>query len=210
MRLDRLVQTLRRLRHVVLVHGAGSGPWIWDGWRGELADFDVEAVDLQRGLAVDRASMADYAAQIPAADAVVGWSLGGLAAMIAAQERPPRRLALLEPSAPAEVQGRDDAVTPRAGTFDPQEVYGPFPPGVAARPESLLARDERKRGISVPSLPCPALVVYGDEFAEERGRVLARYYGADELHFPGLDHWGLVFDGGVAAAVADYLSRSAA
>ena len=63
-----------------------------------------------------------------------------------------------------------------------------------ARPESSLARAERKRGISIPSLPCPALVAYGDEFAEERGHALAAHYGAEELHLPGLDHWGLVLD----------------
>jgi hypothetical protein len=73
-----------------------------------------------------------------------------------------------------------------------------------ARPESLLARGERKRGISVPSLPCPALVVYGDQLAEERGRRLAAHYGADELAFPGLDHWGLVLD----ERVRDRLRRS--
>jgi pimeloyl-ACP methyl ester carboxylesterase len=168
----------------------------------------VDAVDLQAGLDVGRARMADYAAQVPAADAVVGWSLGGLAAMLAAQERPPGRLVLLEPSPPAEVQGRDESVVPRAGTFDPEEVYGSFPAGLAARPESTWARDERKRGISIPRLACPALVVYGDEFGEERGRAVAARYGAEEASFPGLDHWGLVLDPRVPAAVRDYLSRS--
>jgi hypothetical protein len=102
------------------------------------------------------------------------------------------------------VQGFDESVELRAGTFDPEETYGAFPPGMRARPESLLARAERKRGISVPELPCPALVVYGDEFPEERGRALAARYGAEELAFPGLDHWGLVLD----ERVRDYLSRS--
>jgi hypothetical protein len=74
-----------------------------------------------------------------------------------------------------------------------------------ARLESLLARAERKRGVSVPSLPCPALVVSGDEFPEDRGRQLAAYYGADELAFPGLDHWGLVLDARVPEALAERL-----
>lgn len=152
--------------------------------------------------------MADYAARIPAADAVVGWSLGGLAAMLAAQARPPGRLVLLEPSPPAELQGRDESVEPRAGTFDPEDVYGPFPPGIRARPESLRARDERKRGISVPGLPCPTLVGYGDEFPDDRGRAVAAHYGTDEAYFPSLDHWGLVLDARVRVAVRDYLSRS--
>jgi hypothetical protein len=56
----------------------------------------------------------------------------------------------------------------------------------------------------VPELPCPALVVYGDEFAEERGHALAARYGAEERAFPGLDHWDLVLD----ERVRGYLSGS--
>jgi len=56
-------------------------------------------------------------------------------------------------------------------------VYGSFPSDMRARPESLFARAERKRGISVPSLPCPSLVIYGDEFREECGLTLVSLYG---------------------------------
>jgi pimeloyl-ACP methyl ester carboxylesterase len=190
------------------VHGAGSGPWIYEDWGGV-------ALDLQVGLDVARASMRDYADAIVRAApaepfALVGWSLGGLAVMLAAERARPQRLVLLEPSPPMEVQGADESVRPESGTFDPEQVYGAFPPGVRARLESSLARAERKRGISVPSLPCPTLVVYGDEFAEERGRAVARRYGAEELCVPGLDHWGLVLDPRVRAAVRGYLSRSTA
>jgi pimeloyl-ACP methyl ester carboxylesterase len=137
-----------------------------------------------------------------------GWSSGGLAAMMAARQAEADLLILLESSPPGEVQGFDDTVPLEPGTFDPEETYGAFPPGMPARPESSLARAERKRGISIPSLPCPALVVYGDDFAEERGRRLAAYYRAEELHLPGLDHWGLVRDERVPEALAAYLSRS--
>ena len=113
---------------------------------------------------------------------------------------------LLEASPPAEVQGFDEATPVRPGTFDPEETYGPFPPGLRARPESSLARAERKRGISVPALPCPALVVSGDSFPEERGRALAGRYGAEELRFPGLDHWDLVLDGRVREVLAGHPS----
>ncbi len=73
--------------------------------------------------------------------------------------------------------------------FDPEGVYGPFP--VRARPESTLARAERKRGISVPSLPYPTLVVTGDDFREERGAVAA-HYAAEQLDLGGRNHWELV------------------
>jgi hypothetical protein len=75
-----------------------------------------------------------------------------------------------------------------------------------ARPESSLARAERKRGISVPSLPCPSLAVYGETFAQDRGRAVARLYGSAELYLSGLDHWQIVLDPqvpGVAAFLLD-------
>jgi pimeloyl-ACP methyl ester carboxylesterase len=198
-------------RSLLLAHGAGSGPWVFDGWADAFPQLAVEAVDLMAGLNVAEASMSNYAAEIvraaewlPRPVALCGWSSGGLAAMMAARQAEADLLILLEASAPGEVQGFDESIELRAGTFDPEETYGAFPPGMQARPESLLARAERKRGISVPELPCPALVVYGDEFPEERGRALAARYGAAELALPGLDHWDLVLD----ERVRDYLSRS--
>ena len=184
-----------------MAHGAGSGPWVFDGWPNAFPGMDVAAVDLQAGLNLAEASMTNYAAVVaratewlPRPVAICGWSSGGLAAMMAARQAEADLLVLLEASPPGEVQGFDESVPVEPGTFDPEETYGAFPPGMRARPESSLARAERKRGISVPALPCPALVVYGDEFAQERGRRLASYYGAEELAFPGLDHWGLVLD----------------
>ncbi|MGH3005350.1 MAG: hypothetical protein ACRDOS_05515, partial [Gaiellaceae bacterium] len=64
------------------------------------------------------------------------------------------------------------------------------------------ARDERKRGLSVPSLPCPSLVVYGKDFPDERGARIAGLYGSDQLAFDDLDHWGLVLDQRVPEALA--------
>lgn len=159
--------------------------------------------------------MSNYAAVLyrtaellPRPRVVCGWSMGGLVAMLAAGRAAAERLILLEPSPPAEVQGTDPSTEPVEGTFDPEQEYGPFPSGTAKRPESLLARAERKRGISVPALPCPALVVYGDEFAAERGRSIGERYGATEAYLPGLDHWGLVLDSRGREAAARWLSGS--
>ena len=61
-----------------LVHGAWGGGWCWDLVRAELEarghvvhtpDLPCEDVD---------AGVEEYAAAVPAADVVVGWSLGGL------------------------------------------------------------------------------------------------------------------------------------
>ena len=188
----------------LLVHGAGSGPWIWEGWDGEL-------IDLHAGLAVSRASMLNYEAAVvarglllPRPLVVVGWSMGGLAALMAARRLLPDRLVLLEPSPPAEVQGVDLSVTPREGTYDAEQEYGSFPQGVRARPESVLARDERKRGVSVPDLPCPTLVVHGDKFPDERGREIAQRYGAEAAYVEG-SHWDLVRGKKARAAAVEWV-----
>ena len=209
-RRDGRVQTLRSL---ILVHGAGSGPWVFEGWKPAFAGLQLEAVDLHAGLNVAEAAMSNYAAvvaraadSLPRPVALCGWSMGGLAAMLAARQAGAERLVALEPSPPGEVQGFDAGVPLETGTFDPEQAYGPFPSGVRARPESRLARSERKRGVSLAALPCPTLVVHGDGFAEERGRAVARFYCAGERSFPGLDHWGLVREGRVASAVAAWLA----
>ena len=139
--------------------------------------------------------------------ALLGWSMGGLVAMMAAHRVEPDALVLLEPSPAGESSAFDERVAPAEGTYDPEETYGPFPPGVRSRPESALARAERKRGISVPSLSSRTLVVYGDEYAEERGLGVARCYAADDLHLDGLDHWGLVRDPAPRVPIAEWLSR---
>jgi pimeloyl-ACP methyl ester carboxylesterase len=174
--------------------------------------LSVLAVDLQAGLEVSGASMSDYADRVattasglPQPVAACGWSMGGLVVLLAAERARLHSVVLIEASPPGEVQGFDPDAAAVDGTFDPQAVYGPFPDGVPARPESSLARAERKRGISVPTLPCPSLVIYGDQFRDERGRALARFYGSEEREFQGLDHWDLVRDHRVRAAVAAFL-----
>jgi pimeloyl-ACP methyl ester carboxylesterase len=175
----------------------------------------VAAPDLQQGIDVATASMDDYAervvrvaAELPRPVSICGWSMGGLVAMLAARtpRARPHSLILIEPSPPLEVQGSLPDGLPRTdGTFDPRVVYGPFPPGVKTRPESSRARQDRKRGISVPSLPCPSLVIYGDEFHIDRGVEIARVYGSQTLHFPGLSHWDLVLARDVRDAIGHYL-----
>jgi pimeloyl-ACP methyl ester carboxylesterase len=173
-----------------------AGPWIYEGWVNDFPTLYVATVDLHEGLDVSRASMDDYAERVvamaaiaPQPAALCGWSMGGLAVLQAAGRVQPHSVIVLEPSAPAEIAGWDLDVQLTEGTFDPEAVYGPFPGEVPGRPESSLARAERKRGISVPSLPCASLVIYGDEFRDERGVAVARLYGASEHHFSGLDHW---------------------
>lgn len=205
-----------RSASLLLIHGAASGPWVFRDWPASFPDAIVWAVDLQEGADVGTASMRDYAGRVEAAAvqlprplALCGWSMGGLVALMAAEGVQPAGLVLLEPSPPAEVQGSDPGSVLTTGTFSGEEAYGAFPPGVASRPESALARAERKRGIPVPAIPCPSLVVYGDEFADTRGRPVARLYGSEEAYFPGFDHWDLVLSPRVRDRIASFLSHLA-
>ena len=204
-----------RAASLVLVHGGGSGPWVFDDWPSSFPGVRVSAVDLQAGLDVATASMSDYAQRVieaahalPAPVSVCGWSMGGLVVLHAADRMRPHSVIVIEPSPPGEIQGFDPNVEPSAGTVDPQAVYGIFPAGVPTRPESAFARAERKRGIAVPRVPCRSLVVYGDEFPEERGVRVARLYGSEERFFPGLDHWSLVRDPRVRDAIAEFVGVS--
>jgi pimeloyl-ACP methyl ester carboxylesterase len=193
---------------VVALHGAGSGPWVFADWR--LPGHELEAIDLHAGLNVAAASMWNYeAVAARACDgierpfALLGWSMGGLVAMLAARRVEPDALVLLEPSPPGESANGE---VPDEGLYDPEDAYGPFPDGMRARPESRYARAEREHGIPVASVPERTLVVSGDEFAEARGAAVARRYGAAELHVDGLDHWGLVLDPGVQEEIAAWLA----
>ncbi len=200
----------RGIASVVSVHGAGSGPEIFAPWSDVFPDSVTRSIDLHERLDVSRASMLHFANAVVREGrkanrpvAVVAWSMGGLAAMMAASELELACLVLLEPSASEEIQGRHPDVPLDTGTFDPELVYGEFP-----RPESSLARAERKRGISVPGLGCPSLLIYGREFAEERGRRLAAFYGSDELSFPDLSHFDLVRNAEVRRASSPAISGS--
>src|SRR5215207_4159938 len=120
-------------RTVLLVHGAGNGPWIFEGWADTFPTSTLHMVDLQHDVHIPRASMNQYSQAIGRAArdlarplAIVAWSMGGLAAMMQAETLGPMCLVMLEPSAPAEVQGwhRTSSIDD-PGTFDPEAAYGP-------------------------------------------------------------------------------------
>jgi len=103
-----------------MVHGAFGGGWMFDDFRSpfERAGYAVLTPDLP-GHAPDEArgavrgrSMADYAGAVarlcaaqPAPPILIGHSLGGLVAQMAATKTPVKALILLAPSAPWGVTG---------------------------------------------------------------------------------------------------------
>ncbi len=162
---------------------------------------------LRENLDIGTARMHGYAAakRLSQPVALCGWSMGGLVVLQAAPTVNPHSVILLEPSPPAEIQGLYPDVPLHEGTFDPEEAYGRFPPGQTSRPESLLARAERKRDVSIPEIASRSFVIYGKSFPEEQGRRIAALFGSEEAYFPGLDHWALVPDPGVRGTIAEFL-----
>lgn len=122
---------------MLLAHGAGSGPWVFDSWHASFLDISTDAVDLQAGLDVAMASHDDYAdlvveaaRRLPEPVALCGWSMGGLVVLQAAQRVRPHTVVLIEASPPGEVQGFSPNVELGYRTFDPEVVYGRFPSGI--------------------------------------------------------------------------------
>ena len=98
---------------LVMIHGAFCGGWCFDGFRlpFEAAGYETVALDLpghgaaERGAAVAGKSLGDYARAVaswidacPSPPVLVGHSMGGLVAQLAAARRPVAGLILMAPS----------------------------------------------------------------------------------------------------------------
>ena len=97
----------------MLVHGAGSGPWVFERWGAALPGMEVATIDLHDDLDVACSSMQDYADSLIEACIglrpplfVCGWSMGGLVALMACPSLELAGLILLEPSPPDFLQER--------------------------------------------------------------------------------------------------------
>jgi pimeloyl-ACP methyl ester carboxylesterase len=164
--------------------------------------------------------MADYADDVVtlldtwpsnARPILMGWSMGGLVAMIAATRAPAAAVIGLAPSTPSRTVNQ--SLPLRSGQFDASE-YGITTRDPAHQPampdldheervialsslgnESRYARDERARGVIIESLPCRLLIVTGTADIQWPG---SRYEGlhisAQNLSIEGASHWGLVLN----------------
>ncbi len=196
-----------------MVHGAFCGGWVFDAFRApfEAAGHSVVAPDLPgRGdEAVAGLSMADYAravretvAAMAAPPILIGHSLGGLAAQMAAQDLALKGLILLAPSAPWGVMGSS---LEEAGAAFSLYALGPYwmqavsPDRAMARAHLLdrLAPEQRR---AAAARLCPesgralfeALNWWLDPMATTtvspariRAPVLGVAGGVDPLHPPG-------------------------
>ena len=190
-----------------------------------VQEDDVSA-SLVDSPAVIRTSMGDYVSdvralvgQIAQRPVLVGWSMGGLIAMMVASTGDAGACVALATSTPT--RRVDSSITLRTGVFGPEE-YGvtsfdpkdqPGMPDLDLEErsialasnglESRLARDERKAGIVIESISCPLLIVTGTKDKQwPRERYDGLWLEAEYLSIEGASHLGLVLSGrSVSAAV---------
>ena len=217
----------------VLVHGAANSARVWTYWQRELAagGHPSYAIDLRGHGASDtidlsHTTMHDYADDVVSLirelgepPVLMGWSMGGLVAMLAARKEPVRAIVGLAPSTPA--RERDASKPLREGTFGAEE-YGitDFDPAHEQPAmfdldseeralaigslcnESRYARDERAAGVVVESLPCPLLVITSTADTQwPRSRYDGMHLPAEDFSVDGASHWGLVLNRRVLANV---------
>ena len=163
---------------IVMVHGAFCGGWAFDRFRApfEAAGHQVITPDLRghtpgaRSASVIGVSMADYAADIaaicaelPEPPVLLGHSMGGLVAQLAAKRAPIEALVLLAPSPPWGVAGSsiEEAVTAfgvqmmgsfSSGALDPDRslmrLYS-LDRMLEAEREAIIAKLGRESGLAV-------------------------------------------------------------
>ena len=135
---------------IVMAHGAFCGGWAFEHFRKpfEAAGFAVLAPDLRgHGAndppgAVAGLSMSDYAADLaalceglPEPPVLLGHSMGGLVAQLAARKAKVRALVLLAPSPPWGVTGSS---LEEAATAFGVQMLGPFSSGALAPDRGLM------------------------------------------------------------------------
>jgi pimeloyl-ACP methyl ester carboxylesterase len=208
---------------IVLVHGAANSAGVWVFWQRALAErgWASYAVDLRghgRSDRIDLSSttMADYAHDVQAVieglarkPVVMGWSMGGLVALMVAAASDATACVALAPSVPSRT--RDVSALMRRGEFG-ADFYGitsddpadqPAMPDLdreertialtSCGPESQLARDDRKAGIMIESIPCPLLIVTGmGDVTYPRSKYDGLWLPAEHIDVEGASHWGLV------------------
>src|SRR2546422_11671929 len=143
---------------LILVHGSVNSARVWTFWQHELVrrGWSSYAVDLRghgrnEPLDLSDTRMADYvedvvtfAGELRRAPILVGWSMGGLVAIMAAGECQALACVGLAPSTPA--RHRDPSVTLGTGVFGPEE-YGIVDRDPDRQPTMLdLDREERQIG----------------------------------------------------------------
>ena len=206
----------------VFVHGAGGGAWEWAIWQRVFTAYgwSVVARDLQpaqSGLA--QTHLQDYAQQVedwaraesnrkqdePRRIVLVGASLGGLLALIAAPRIAPAALVLVNPLPPADIEPQCEPrqlpdIVPWGSARSFASTYRAMADADDAarrfafrrwRDESGAVLREASIGVVVEATACPVLVVASELDADvpvATSRALAAASGASFRLLRGANH----------------------
>lgn len=202
---------------VLFVHGAGAGAWEWNIWQRvfRAQGWRTHAVELEprvEGLAATR--LDDYAAQVASSAAIltpppvlIGASLGGLLALIAASRVAPLALALINPVPPADLPfdmsaHRHTDIVPWGSRRSLGSTQRAMPDADAAarlyalrhwRDESGAVLRDAGAGVFVAQPPCPTLVLASEHDADvpfQTSRALAVRCNAEFHLLRGASHVG--------------------
>jgi pimeloyl-ACP methyl ester carboxylesterase len=201
-------------RTALLLHGAGGGGWEWCRWQRvfEEAGWRVRAPDLVPAVAgLECTRLDDYRAQVEASgagcDALIGASLGGLLALLAAPHLAPRALVLVNPLPPAPWHaglpertwpdvvpwGREACLETTMRALPDADEATCRMAAARWRDESGAVLREARAGVAAEPPGCPLLVVVSgrdEDVPMPAGRALARAWSADVLALPAASHVG--------------------
>lgn len=217
---------MNKPHHALLVHGAGGGAWEWNLWRDtwQAQGIETDALDLQlapAGLAAT--ALHDYLTQVRAAlhalprpRALVGASLGGLLALLAADDAD--ALVLVNPLPPApwhaqlparewpEVvrwQGDARLASTRRAMTDADDASALFA-FRHWRDEAGAVLREAQAGLAARKPDCPLLLIASaqdEDVPPAVARAMADAWGASLLQTSSTSHVGPLL-GRHAAAIA--------
>ncbi len=211
---------------LVLVPGAAHTAQVWTLWQRELAGrgwpscaLDLRGHGESEAMDLSHTSLYDYvediralASQLKRPPVLVGWSMGGTTALLAASNGIGAACVALDPNRP--VREPDTSAELRQEEFDPavwsitvdSPTVHPLMPdldfeerAIVVRSlcrESQMALDEQsRRRVAIKSIPCPTLIVQGTVgYGPDRESYEDLWFKIDRLAIEGASHWGLVLN----------------
>ncbi|MCX8213151.1 MAG: alpha/beta hydrolase [SAR202 cluster bacterium] len=179
---------------------------------------DLRGHGVNPPLDLSHTTMTDYAgdvrgfvAGLRAQPIVIGWSMSGLVAVMVASTGDAGACVALEPSPPANRiyetiklgSGMFDSTEYGIKTADPQTQPSMPDLDLAERrialsslePESRMARDEHKRGITIEPLTCTLLLITSSGGANKIEEYDQHLPGGERYAAEGASHWGFLLNG---------------
>ncbi|RYG34674.1 alpha/beta hydrolase [bacterium] len=198
----------------IFVHGAGGGGWEWIVWKREFErlGYEVRSPDLlpvKGGLA--KTKLGDYVDQVVRSaggrrpTVLVGASMGGMLALLAAPRLKPEKLVLVCSTVPASIYRNPKANYPPLIRW----ANGSYSDTVASMPDSteemrrfahprwrdesgaVLTRIAQGVWAKPPTMPTLVVIPEADgDIPPARQAALARWAKAEKKGYPGMSHVG--------------------